>query len=231
MAANNRPDFNDGATSPNQYIPISSGDRAGRSTSRPGRGCLIAGIIAFVAFCVIGGVIAGIGLASYMLGPSRGEVFSTIVAEIPTTVAPPPTETALPSAAPTQEILPSLTPVPTNTLPAASALPPTAPPSPTFTPEVKPTWMPCTGTYFSRLYVGDIAFVSFNPPLPNRLRRQPNVASEVIGMLQPGERMEIIGGPVCSDQWIWWEIRSLATGLTGWTAEGDRNAYWLVPAQ
>jgi hypothetical protein len=49
-------------------------------------------------------------------------------------------------------------------------------------------------------------------------------------MLQPGERAEIIGGPVCSNQWIWWEVQSKASSLTGWTAEGDNKAYWLVPA-
>jgi len=89
--------------------------------------------------------------------------------------------------------------------------------------------VPCTGSNFSRLYVGDIAYVSFDPPLPNRVRRDPNTASEILGVLQPGERMEIIGGPVCSNQWIWWQIHSQSTGLTGWTAEGDNKSYWLVP--
>jgi hypothetical protein len=90
--------------------------------------------------------------------------------------------------------------------------------------------MPCPGIYYSRLYVGDVAYVSFDPPLPNRVRSQPSATGINLGVLQPGERAAIIGGPECSNQWIWWEVRSLASGLTGWTAEGDNKAYWLVPA-
>jgi hypothetical protein len=102
-------------------------------------------------------------------------------------------------------------------------------PETTSTVTPKPTWLPCPDSYYSHLYVGSIAYVSFDPPLPNRVRSQPNTASTILGMLQPGERMEVIGGPVCSNQWIWWQIRSQATGLTGWTTEGDNKSYWLVP--
>jgi Tol biopolymer transport system component len=41
--------------------------------------------------------------------------------------------------------------------------------------------------------------------------------------------MDILAGPTCQNGWVWWEIRSLTTGLTGWTAEGDGQNYWLLP--
>jgi eukaryotic-like serine/threonine-protein kinase len=129
----------------------------------------------------------------------------------------PPTQPPPPSLAPT--LPPTFTNVPSPTL------------VPSQTPSLKPTWFPCTGTYASRLHSGDRAFVSYDPPLANRVRAQPNIAATIVGMVQPGEQMDIIGGPICSDQWIWWQIRTLASGVTGWTAEGDKAGYWLLPLQ
>ena len=56
MAASNAPDPSYGETPPNQYIPISSTDKINRPPRRPG-GCVIAAVIAFIAFCAIGGII------------------------------------------------------------------------------------------------------------------------------------------------------------------------------
>jgi len=234
MAASNGPDSSYGATPPNQFIPISSTENMSRSSRRPSSGCMIAAVIAFVAFCVIA-VIAGAALAMFWFNASPVMITPAAPAGDPTSVAPLTSATATLSVVPTQGVGPTLTAFPTNTLPPTQPASPTSPstalPGPTSTPPVKPTWLPCTGSYFSRLYVGDIAYVSFDPPLPNRVRREPNTASVVLGMLQPGERMEIIGGPVCSNEWIWWQIRSQVTGLTGWTTEGDAKSYWLVPVR
>jgi hypothetical protein len=62
------------------------------------------------------------------------------------------------------------------------------------------------------------------------VRTQPNTDGAVLGFIQPGEEIDILEGPICSNQWIWWRVRSLTSGLTGWTAEGDDSGYWLVPA-
>jgi hypothetical protein len=42
--------------------------------------------------------------------------------------------------------------------------------------------------------------------------------------------MEILDGPACKNQWVWWYVRAEKNGLVGWTAEGDAENYWLVPA-
>lgn len=122
---------------------------------------------------------------------------------------------------PTATPRPSLTPSPSVT--------PSNTPSPT--PYLGATWYPCLGLYPSRLRVGDRAMVSLSPPLPNRLRREASKGAEVIALLQPGEKVEILGGPACASQMIWWQVRSLASGLSGWTAEGDGKTYWLVPLE
>ena len=103
-----------------------------------------------------------------------------------------------------------------------------------FVPQLGPTpqtWNPCPGTYHSRLQVGDQAYVSNDPPLANRVRKNPGMTGKIIGVIQPLEGIEILDGPECADNWVWWKVRSLETGLTGWTAEGDENGYWLLPIQ
>jgi len=138
----------------------------------------------------------------------------------PTTWVP---ETGTPPVNPTPTQIPSLTSTPT---PMDS---PTPAPSSTDTPKPRPTWIPCAGTYPSRLNVGDRAFVSTDPPLPNRVRTLPDPESLIIGYLDIAEKIEILEGPVCSSTWIWWRVRSLEKNMTGWTAEGDAEHYWLVP--
>jgi len=41
--------------------------------------------------------------------------------------------------------------------------------------------------------------------------------------------VEIIDGPRCVKDWVWWKIESQESDVTGWTSEGDEENYWLVP--
>jgi hypothetical protein len=106
---------------------------------------------------------------------------------------------------------------------------PTITPTPTMTPTPTPIYyIACQGLYQSRIHVGDFAFVSNDPPVANRVREKHNTDAKILGFIQPGEKIEILEGPYCGE-WIWWRIRSMKTGLTGWTSEGDNTSYWLVP--
>jgi serine/threonine protein kinase len=106
---------------------------------------------------------------------------------------------------------------------------PTITPTPTMTPTPTPVvYIACPGLYQSRIHVGDFAFVSNDPPVANRVREKHNTDAKILGFIQPGEKIEILEGPYCGE-WIWWRIRSMKTGLTGWTSEGDNTSYWLVP--
>lgn len=202
-------------------------------------GLLWPGLVAFLAVCLVGGLVAGAGLYALgylpdlglLVGPAATPAPLGVVAPTipPPTLEPPPTQlvATLPATSPP-------TPPPVSLPSATFTLPPTLTPwpsaTPTPTPNLQATWVPCPGTYPSRLYVGNQAMVSSDPPLPNRVRSEPNTTTNnIIGMLQVGEKMEILEGPVCSQGWIWWRVRSLSTGLTGWTAEGDASGYWLVP--
>ncbi|NPV75259.1 MAG: SH3 domain-containing protein [Anaerolineae bacterium] len=95
-------------------------------------------------------------------------------------------------------------------------------------PELSPGEV-CQGDYPTHLTLYGRAMVSPDPPVPNRVRSEPNLGAEILGEIQPGQGMTIIEGPVCTDGWIWWKVQADNTNLIGWTAEGDGDSYWLVP--
>lgn len=105
-----------------------------------------------------------------------------------------------------------------------SILAPTVVPSPT--PRVV-IWKPCPDGPTSRLKVGDLAYVTKDPPIPNRVRKEPKPDAEILGYINPGASMELLEGPACANGWVWWRVKN--ADLNGWTAEGDNETYWLVP--
>jgi hypothetical protein len=138
------------------------------------------------------------------------------------------------SHTPTSSVTITASPTPTQRDTPTPTLLSTATPTQTasLTPIILPTlgpWEACQGSYLTRLYVGDHAYVSYDPPLSNRVRSAPGLSGRILGRIQPGEEVEILDGPACENNWVWWRIRSQKTSLTGWTAEGDSEDYWLVP--
>lgn len=222
------------------YVVQSSafpGDDFDQEEQKPARsrGWIIWAIAVLVGFCLLVGAAAAVGAYLYLVPeePTPTQVSldlyltqtalaAQLASPIPPTeapVIPTPTPTSQPTSPPTQ--LPTITPVEVQTLT----------PTTTTTQEGSGPWEACPGIYPSRLRVGDVAYVSTEPPLPNRVRTQPNKNGIVIGFLQPGELMDILEGPSCSNEWIWWRVRSQESGMTGWTAEGDSEDYWLVPVK
>jgi hypothetical protein len=104
-------------------------------------------------------------------------------------------------------------------------MPPTPVPMPTLLPGQKV----CEGDYPSYLKSGIRAMVKPVPPIPNRVRTEPNKNSRLLGEIHPGEEADILEGPICTDGWVWWKVSAHDGELIGWTAEGDGNDYWLVP--
>jgi serine/threonine protein kinase len=86
----------------------------------------------------------------------------------------------------------------------------------------------CGGSPPTRLSAGIDARVEPGG-VNNRLRDKPGVSDgAVIGLLPPGSRIRVIGGPECDTvQFLrWWQVVS-AAGQTGWTAEGEGEEYYL----
>lgn len=196
----------------------------GRPLSGPaiGRLCVLLLVWIFAAF-----LLAACGSPAGTAGPAPLPTAApTGSADAPTAELSPSAQTvpatlAAPSATAPVRTGATLTPWPTNTL----AFPPSA------TPAAGTPWPACAGSRDSRLQVGAIAAVSKDPPQANNVRKAAGSNQLKVGQIQPGERVTVLDGPRCVDGWVWWKIRSQDSGLTGWTAEGDRENYWLVPQQ
>jgi len=87
----------------------------------------------------------------------------------------------------------------------------------------------CGGRNHTRLDLGDQVMVSYEPPLSSRLRSSPGLTAGVVDMLEPGREAQVLGGPVCRNRLVWWELQPLNADLRGWAAEGDADGAWLVP--
>jgi hypothetical protein len=146
---------------------------------------------------------------------------------VPTAIplpSPSPTWTLLPAASPTRTA--SMTP---ETVSTASPEPPALP-----TATGTATAFSCPYAPTPRVVVGDDARVTFTDGLPLRIRETPQVANNnVVTQITEGAVFTIIGGPVCTpipnteSAFVFWEIETEATGLTGWVAEGDESAYYI----
>jgi hypothetical protein len=89
------------------------------------------------------------------------------------------------------------------------------------------TWQPCDDAPASQLEVGDTA-VFEGTSFKLRLRGEPSLEGTLGSEISPGENIEIINGPACSDKLVWWEIKSFRSGTSGWAAEGNSYDTWLV---
>lgn len=86
----------------------------------------------------------------------------------------------------------------------------------------------CFGAPPTRLKVGDTAIV-ITEPEPLRARESP-VNGAIIDQLYKDYQLPIIGGPVCANQIIWWQVR-LRDERTAWVAEaipGDGGYEYLL---
>lgn len=78
-----------------------------------------------------------------------------------------------------------------------------------------------------RMVVGQTGIVDDSVPLPNRLRSSPSLSGAQIGLMRPNEIFTVIGGPVCANGILWWQVNY--NGREGWTAEGQGGAYYIRP--
>jgi serine/threonine-protein kinase len=88
-------------------------------------------------------------------------------------------------------------------------------PTPTAAPLIS-----CPGVPPSRVAPGMSARVSRADARLLNVRQQPGIAATRIAQLRPGTSFEVIDGPVCEDNYTWFQIIS-PDGRTGWVAEGE----------
>ncbi|MBZ0275877.1 MAG: Ig-like domain-containing protein, partial [Anaerolineae bacterium] len=84
--------------------------------------------------------------------------------------------------------------------------------------------IPCPGAPASRLKVGDVAVVTSDP---DPVRARASVPDgEIVKLLYRDYRMSIVGGPVCANNIVWWQVQLGQEG-TAWIAEGLGNEYFV----
>jgi len=126
-----------------------------------------------------------------------------------------------PTFAPTQ----TKTPFPTSVLPVE----PTKTRVSTSTEVVEETKEPvCLGAMEMRMKVGITGRVTNGDPRSLRLREEPTISAKVITYLKLGKEFLVIGGPVCADGFLWWQIE--VDSYSGyWVAEGEWGNYFIEP--
>lgn len=90
------------------------------------------------------------------------------------------------------------------------------------------TWLPCDNAPPSQLQVGDNAVLDEGIAFAIRLRSEPGLSGTITSTVTQNDILEISGGPACYDHLVWWEVRSLGTGTSGWTVEGNSFGPWIL---
>jgi len=87
----------------------------------------------------------------------------------------------------------------------------------------------CSGAPAQRVSVGKKAYVCTASEVV-LLRKKAGKKYDVLKSLYPGADLDVIGGPVCSDHWSWWQVRT-ESGFVGWISEGgdDVDPYFICP--
>ncbi|MBI1259838.1 MAG: hypothetical protein GC204_20410 [Chloroflexi bacterium] len=79
-----------------------------------------------------------------------------------------------------------------------------------------------------RLHSGSRVGVTYRDAVPRRLRSAPNSSASVIADLLDGVELLVINNDsVCANGYNWWQVQIIATGTTGWIAEGLPGNYWF----
>jgi hypothetical protein len=90
----------------------------------------------------------------------------------------------------------------------------------------------CPGSPHSGLTTKSRAYVNEKMSGTLRVRTGPTTNTDVAGVLQPGEKIQITDGPICADGYWWWKMKSEGQpDLQGWVAGGDGTTDWLLPAK
>ena len=87
----------------------------------------------------------------------------------------------------------------------------------------------CPDTPEIKIEVGKPARVTFTDGRPVRVRNIPSTYGLISEKIPEGTKFQVISGPQCSE-YIWWKIK-LDSGVEGWVAEGNMDAYFIEPVE
>ena len=62
------------------------------------------------------------------------------------------------------------------------------------------------------------------------MRENPGTNQTIVGIIYAGEKVSIYNeASICSEGYIWWKIKAINSGVTGWVVEGTATERWLSP--
>ncbi len=182
-----------------------------------GRAGLVAGAVAVIALLLVGAVLLsrGGGAGTPTDAPTPAPSRTVLSVAQPPGGTPAPTDTDAP-VEPTATATEAVVTEPAADLPTAASLPTAA---------LMPHPIVCDGAPPSRLNVGMAARVTLSEAgalsRAQNVRPAPGTDSEPRVPVPEGTEFDIIGGPECVDDFVWWFIETTsAPFVTGWTAEG-----------
>jgi uncharacterized protein YraI len=88
----------------------------------------------------------------------------------------------------------------------------------------------CPGAPVSRVKTGMKVRVAFSNGVAIRVRSGPGISANKIKTIPEGTVMSIVDGPVCKDNFEWWNAK-FDDGTVGWVAEGEPGNYFIEPWQ
>jgi hypothetical protein len=93
-------------------------------------------------------------------------------------------------------------------------------------------WTKCHAKYSTRIRGGDeVVLNTASSTSGYHLFSTPYLDSKKVGSVSPGDQARVLGGPSCSNGWIWWYIQMNEDETKGWFPEGTKNEYWLSPLE
>jgi len=87
----------------------------------------------------------------------------------------------------------------------------------------------CLGAPTSRMLAGDVGIVTVDDgdTRPLRIRTLPNLQGDIIDTIEPGTLFDVVDGPICADGYVWWNIQVPDSEVSGWSAEGTTENYFI----
>ncbi len=94
---------------------------------------------------------------------------------------------------------------------------------------IAPPQIDCGVAPPARLSVNGSARVTFTDGTALNVRTAPG--GEFLMQIPEGFTVQVVDGPVCQNDFLWWDLRFESEGVTvgGWAAEGDNEDYYLEP--
>ncbi len=83
--------------------------------------------------------------------------------------------------------------------------------------------------HFTHLAPGTLVYVLYDTAVANIVRESPDTNDRTVAQLPPRAVAEILGGPVYNDGHVFWQVRVPASGVEGWTSQGNGQDLYLRP--